>query len=213
MRIVKLLRALPGVQAQVKVLGDTAGAVGWLLVLIALFLFIFLVLGMNLFGGALMAEWDPESVVLGAAVFIEFPNSEKARFGRVVGMDFYNRSTTPWFVGIQYTDGDAAAVEALRTELHLQPQNNTGDWATWCSTVDDNSVGVPKIIGFPPRYSAALFPTVFFPILLHLLPYRYTKRHRIHLTDALDVCVQQVTDTLDVCVMSLNLLHQVHIHT
>ena len=131
-RIVKLLRALPGVQAQVAVLQETASAVGWLIVLIILFMFIFLVLGMNLFGGTLMQEWDAEGVALGAAVFVEFPDSDRLRYGRVVGMDFYNRSTTPWFVEIQYTDGGAPAVDALRKELGLIPQESYGKCVCMC---------------------------------------------------------------------------------
>ena len=152
-RIVKLLRALPGVQAQVQVLSETAAAVGWLLVLILLFLFIFLVLGMNLFGGTLMAEWDAESVALGAAVFVEFPASEGLRYGRVVGMDHFNHTTTPWFVQILYTDGNAPGIVALRDELSLLPQEKSGDWAVWASTADDSDVGIPKIVGFPPRFN------------------------------------------------------------
>ena len=152
-RIVKLLRALPGVQAQVKVLSDTASATAWLLLLIVLFLFIFLVLGMNLFGGILEAEWDPEAVALGAYVYVQFPRADKARYGRVVGMDFANRSSTPWLVGIQYTDGNSPNVAALRKELDLFEQETAGDWAVWTATADDATVGVAKIIGLPPRFN------------------------------------------------------------
>jgi len=152
-RIVKLLRRLPGVQAQVKVLGDTASATGWLLLLIVIFIFIFTVLGMNLFGGRLISEWDPEAVALGALVYVKFPLDDKARFGRVVGMDFGNRSSTPWLVGIQYTDGDGIHVIALREELGLQKLENNNDWGVWACTVDDETVGAPKIFGTPPRYN------------------------------------------------------------
>jgi hypothetical protein len=152
-RIVKLLRRLPGVQAQIKVLGDTASATGWLLLLIIIFLFIFTVLGMNLFGGLLISEWDPEAVALGALVYVKFPLADKARFGKVVGMDFGNRSSTPWLVGIQYTDGDGSHLVALREELGLQKLENNNDWGVWACTVDEETVGAPKIVGTPPRYN------------------------------------------------------------
>ena len=44
-------------------------------------------------------------------------------------------------------------VAALRQQLRLHKQVKTHDWAIWASTVDDDTVGVPKIIGFPPRYN------------------------------------------------------------
>jgi len=80
------------------------------------------------------------------------------RYGRIVGMDWYNRSTTPWYVEIQYTDMNIPAVEELRKELRLEPQGPGGayfggNWATWAGTADDGNVGSPMIVGFPPRFN------------------------------------------------------------
>ena len=53
----------------------------------------------------------------------------------------------------RYTDGNAPGIVALRDELSLLPQEKSGDWAVWASTADDPDVGIPKIVGFPPRFN------------------------------------------------------------
>jgi hypothetical protein len=64
-RLIKFLRGFPEIHKQVKILLDVMASVVPLFVLIFILLIIFTVLGMNLFGGGLRAEWDPELLVKG----------------------------------------------------------------------------------------------------------------------------------------------------
>ena len=72
-RLVKLLKGFPEIQKHLSILVGILNSVVALLGLIGLTLVIFAVLGMNIFGGKLEAEWDLELVELGASVFISVP--------------------------------------------------------------------------------------------------------------------------------------------
>ena len=62
MRIGKLVRMFPQIQRQLKVISKTLSTVSSLIGLITLFLLIFAILGMNLFGNLTMTELDVEDV-------------------------------------------------------------------------------------------------------------------------------------------------------
>jgi len=85
-RVGKLLRAFPALQRQIKVVAATLASVSALLVLICLFLSIFAILGMNLFGGM----WNPavpDDIYLGSAVVLEVPFVAELRHAVVTSMD------------------------------------------------------------------------------------------------------------------------------
>ncbi|MFN9910128.1 MAG: ion transporter, partial [bacterium] len=57
-RLGKLLKKFPDIWKQIKAIGKSISAVGALMTLIILFMFIFMILGMNIFGGILTMEYD-----------------------------------------------------------------------------------------------------------------------------------------------------------
>jgi len=70
-RIVKLLRAFPALQRQMRIVMASLSAVAWLCLLILLFILIFAILGMSVFGGLM---WDPvDQVHLGSSVMLRVP--------------------------------------------------------------------------------------------------------------------------------------------
>ena len=60
LRIGKLVRMFPQIQRQLKVIQKTLSTVSSLIALITLFLLIFAILGMNLFGNRAICELDSE---------------------------------------------------------------------------------------------------------------------------------------------------------
>lgn len=143
-RIVKLLRAFPEVQKQVKIVVGILGSVAALIALIFIFLLIFCILGMNVFGGAIVSEWDPDNVALGAAVYISLPGDTlpdilRGRYAHVVDVDPFNHSSQPWQVEIKWG-------KELYKELNLDE-----DGRTWAQVQDTAGVGVPKIVEIVPR--------------------------------------------------------------
>uniref|UniRef100_A0A7S0VSM7 EF-hand domain-containing protein n=1 Tax=Hemiselmis tepida TaxID=464990 RepID=A0A7S0VSM7_9CRYP len=101
-RIVKLLRAFPEIQKQVRILLAVLGSVGALNVLMSIFIIIFCLMGMNLFGGKMATE-DIE-VSYGAKVYVLLPDDPLAipRYAQVLS---YNRSrveTMPWEVEVRW---------------------------------------------------------------------------------------------------------------
>jgi hypothetical protein len=143
-RIVKLLRVFPDIQKQVKIVVGILGSVAALIALILIFLLIFCILGMNVFGGTTVAEWDPSSVALGAAVYVQIPGDPlspkfRGRYATVVEVDPFNHTATPWKVAIRYGD-------ELHTLLNLEP-----DGTTWAQVVESASIGVPAIVAAVPR--------------------------------------------------------------
>jgi len=141
-RIVKLLRAFPDIQKQVAVLADVMKSVFALVILILIALVVFMVLGANVFGGMLVAEWDSGALTLGKQVFLQFPGDDGVmRYGRIVEMDFFNRTSTPWKVAVAY-----GKEEGVRGPLGLGE-----DGEVWACTQDEPILATPVIVGFPPR--------------------------------------------------------------
>ncbi len=92
----------PEVQKQVHILIRVLASVAALNALIAMFLLIFCLMGMNLFAGKMTtAELEP---ALGAYCYVMLPSdpAKVQRYGRIIGTDFENHTTVPWKVQIRY---------------------------------------------------------------------------------------------------------------
>lgn len=156
-RLVKLLRAFPDLQKQVKVLGEVMQSIVWLIILVMILVLIFFVLGMNLFGGQVAGPWDPEElpIALGSFVWVTFPNDVTSapslgRYGRVMGVDVENRTFSQWHVYIKYGE-DVANKELFQGRLGLDSEGKV-----WCATQDDvdtGLIGMPYISSLPIRLS------------------------------------------------------------
>lgn len=71
-RLVKFLRGFPELQKQVFILLEIVKSVVALLALLVVTLLIFAVLGMNLFGGKLVSEWEVSRLMRGSTVYVDF---------------------------------------------------------------------------------------------------------------------------------------------
>jgi len=69
-RLVKFLRGFPELQKQVFILLGVVKSVLALLAMLVVVLLIFAVLGMNLFGGVLISEWDVSRLRRGSAIYV-----------------------------------------------------------------------------------------------------------------------------------------------
>ena len=104
-RLIKFLRGFPEIHKQVKILLDVLKLVMPLFVLIGILLLIFTVLGMNLLGGELRAEWDGEALTKGAEIFLRVPddaNGGKDRHGRIQLVDPESHPIAPYQVEIDF---------------------------------------------------------------------------------------------------------------
>ena len=72
-RLVKFLRGFPELRKQVAILVDIIKSCLALMALIVITLVIFAILGMNILGGLLRAEWEPELAQRGASVYVSLP--------------------------------------------------------------------------------------------------------------------------------------------
>jgi hypothetical protein len=142
-RVVKLLRAFPDVQKQIKIVISVLGSVAALNGLILLFLLIFCILGMNVFGGSMLDDFDSSALGLGAIVYVQVPGDPSAptRYATIVGTDFENRSSHPWRVRIKY--GEESEV---RAELNLDSEG-----ALWTAEMGMAPAGIPEIVSIVPR--------------------------------------------------------------
>jgi hypothetical protein len=141
LRVVKFLRAFPGVQRQVHTLMSVVGSLAALILLILLFCFIACVLGMILFGGKLTTT-DPEQFSLGASVMVMLPGSNGTlRHGILAAADHVDHAAAPWRVLIRFGSEDAE-----RDALGLDSQG--GVWAT---APELEVPGAPRIVGWSPR--------------------------------------------------------------
>eukprot|EP00286_Rhodomonas_abbreviata_P000279 CAMPEP_0181291404 /NCGR_PEP_ID=MMETSP1101-20121128/1948_1 /TAXON_ID=46948 /ORGANISM="Rhodomonas abbreviata, Strain Caron Lab Isolate" /LENGTH=1755 /DNA_ID=CAMNT_0023395791 /DNA_START=9 /DNA_END=5276 /DNA_ORIENTATION=- len=141
-RVVKLLRAFPDVQKQIKILVSVFGSVAALNALMLIFLLIFCILGMNVFGGTVVEEWDPSTIALGSRVYVEFPwHDGGSRYATVVGMDHYNHSSSPWQVKVAFGEE-----EQVWKALNIPP-----DGMVWAADKESAGVGVPAIVDITPR--------------------------------------------------------------
>ena len=148
-RLGKLLRKFPDMYKQLKAMGKSVGAVGALMVLIALFNIIFLILGMNVFGGSMVMEFDSGELGRGANVYVELPvdawRDERppgmpGRPGQIKGVDGENHADTPWQVCVLHSTG-------LERQLGLDENG-----CVWAS--DDNEADFADqavITGIVPR--------------------------------------------------------------
>lgn len=93
LRIGKLVRAFPQIQRQLKVITKTIGAVSSLVALILLFILIFAILGMSLFGGSSMERLSADDTDYipyfraGAYVRILVPNDAQLQTARVLSVN------------------------------------------------------------------------------------------------------------------------------
>jgi len=147
-RLGKLLRAFPDIYKQVTAIGKSLGAVGALMTLIVLFLLIFTILGMNVFGGAMTMEFDAGQLMRGADVYVELPFDPwrsmrpltmPGRRGTIVDVDAQARPLTPWKVLIFKSEG-------LERELALDT-----DRCVWAADGSVAGPGAAIITGIVPR--------------------------------------------------------------
>jgi len=143
---VKLLRAFPDVQKQVRIIVSILGSVAALIALIFIFMLIFCILGMNIFGGMVVEEWDPEVIARGAFVYVAFPGDDLpglyGRHGVVVDVDPFDHPSTPWKVEITWgTDPE------VYNQLGINPEGYV-----WVTDQDSVSIGDAAITGVVPRF-------------------------------------------------------------
>eukprot|EP00961_Rhodomonas_salina_P258289 3491081-Rhodomonas_salina.3 len=107
-------------------------SVAALIVLIILFILIFCILGMNIFGANIMD--DPELVYNGSSVFVRLPwePGGELRYGTVIQMDHFNHTNTPWRVAIRF-----GTEQSVQDAIQLPP---TG--AFWAAVGEDAGLGV-----------------------------------------------------------------------
>uniref|UniRef100_A0A7S1GW80 EF-hand domain-containing protein n=1 Tax=Hemiselmis andersenii TaxID=464988 RepID=A0A7S1GW80_HEMAN len=150
-RIVKLLRAFPDVQKQVKIVVGILGSVAALIGLIFIFLLIFCILGMNIFGGKLVAEWDPGLISMGTRVYVDipgdwlqdrFPGQWHGRPGSIEQVDPFNHSSTPWLVQLEW----GAELAAEYPNLGISEEG-----FLWAAVKEEVGVGAPAIVQVVPR--------------------------------------------------------------
>mmetsp|Transcript_31531 Transcript_31531/g.76314 ORF Transcript_31531/g.76314 Transcript_31531/m.76314 type:complete len:1933 (-) Transcript_31531:88-5886(-) len=150
-RIVKLLRAFPDVQKQIKIVISVLGSVAALNGLILIFLLIFCILGMNIFGGKLVAEWDPGLISMGTRVYVDipgdwlqdrFPGQWHGRPGSIEQVDPFNHSSTPWLVQLEW----GAELAAEYPNLGISEEG-----FLWAAVKEEVGVGAPAIVQVVPR--------------------------------------------------------------
>ena len=104
-RLGKLLRKVPEIYKQCLAIEKSVSAVGALMTLLVLFILIFVILGMNVFGGVMTQEFDPAELMRGSNVYIELPldpyrterpASMPGRRGVITDVDTVNHANNPW---------------------------------------------------------------------------------------------------------------------
>ena len=156
MRLGKLLKKFPDIWKQLNAIGKSIGAVGALVVLIILFMLIFMILGMNVFGGILVMEYDAGELARGANVFVELPydalrnerpRTMPGRRGVIIDVDAENRVQMPWQVCF------ALSVSAN----DFQQMGLDKDGCVWASDdseasiINETVITMPVITGIVPR--------------------------------------------------------------
>jgi Ca2+-binding EF-hand superfamily protein len=145
-RLGKLLRKIPDVYHQLVALGKSVAAVGALLTLILLFMLIFVVLGMSVFGGVMTIEYDAHELMLGSHVYVEVPLdawrdrrpvSMPGRRGIIVDVDAEMRPLTPWKVVVWNAEG-------LQQQLGLD--QDSAVWASDGHALVSNSSMITAIV-------------------------------------------------------------------
>jgi len=135
-RIVKLLRAFPEIQKQVRILLGVLGSVGALNVLMSIFIIIFCLMGMSLFGGKMATE-DIE-VSYGAKVYVLLPDDPLAmpRYARVLSFNRSRAETRPWEVQLRWGD-EMADLLGISADGKVQATVDPGfqDYATIVASV------------------------------------------------------------------------------
>ena len=132
LRILRLIRLrklgpkFPNAFKQLKAIVSALVSIGSLLVLVVLCIFIFTILGMNLFGGTLTMEFDAGALGRGADVYVDLPldpwaderartaSSMPGRRGVIIDVDQETYPDTPWKVEVWASEG-------LREKLALMP--------------------------------------------------------------------------------------------
>eukprot|EP00960_Hanusia_phi_P014603 431203-Hanusia_phi.AAC.4 len=146
-RLVKLLSAFPELQKQVLILGEVVKSVFALIILMAFFLILFMILGMNLFGGLITMEWDATELQKGQEVFVTFVNDTNGGIPRHGKIYQYNSSGTlaPWKVKIEFADVEPSVNHSVGGLLDREGM-------VWCSTLDETSGALPFISSIVPRF-------------------------------------------------------------
>jgi hypothetical protein len=155
-RLGKLLKKFPDIWKQIKAIGKSISAVGALMTLIILFMFIFMILGMNIFGGILTMEYDAGELARGANVFVELPadtsrdkrpRTMPGRRGVIIDVDAENRAQMPWQVCF------SLSVSAN----DFQQMGLDKDGCVWASDdseariINETVITTPVITGIVPR--------------------------------------------------------------
>ena len=144
LRIGKLVSMFPQIQRQLKVIQKTLSTVSSLIGLIMLFLLIFSILGMSLFGGLSVSELDAEDVDgvpffrRGAYVRILEPNMPEVRTGQITMIN-----TTSNLVRIVTWDSDVSETEM---DIDLIADVDPSEYAKL-----SNQINATMIVGVSPR--------------------------------------------------------------
>lgn len=163
-RLLKLVRMFPDAYKQLRAVAAALMSIGALLVLIVLFVIIFLILGMNLFGGSLTMEFNGSKLQIGSNVYVELPvdpwihmrpPNMPGRRGVIVDVD-PAKPDTPWQVELWLTEG-------MRKQLNLSACNpkdasdqdkwSKGVGCVWAAPKDEDIQNAATITGIVPRYN------------------------------------------------------------
>ena len=171
-RLGKLLRRFPDIYKQLAAIGKSMGAVAALMVLIMLFVLIFTILGMNVFGGAMLMEFDAGEIMRGANVYVQLPrdpwNDERpaqmpGRRGVIIDVDTENHHDTPWKVEVWGSKGIAHQLGLVSCDSIVDQAARADEvGCVWASDGTIALLNVGVITGIVPRLN---FDTFFFSLI------------------------------------------------
>jgi len=149
-RLVKFLRGFPEIYTQVKILLAVINDVTPLFVLIGILLLVFTVLGMNLFGNGMTAEWDEELLVKGAEVFVVIPgdlNGEVARHAKINDIDGESHPYAPYRILLDYA---VSFPDVVNKSVGYQLDELGMLWVA--AAQDGTALQAPTITSIVPRF-------------------------------------------------------------
>ena len=134
------------------------------MVLVLLFILIFLILGMNLFGGVMTTEFDSGDLNLGAHVFVELsidpwakerPMSMPGRRGVIIDVDPEMRADAQWKVEVWKSQGlwkELKLVPCHEKDISGTAEDKSG--CVWASDVcTERRSSSAMITGIVPRHN------------------------------------------------------------
>lgn len=171
-RLGKLLRRFPDIYKQLAAIGKSMGAVLALMVLILLFLLIFTILGMNVFGGVMLMEFDAGEIMRGANVYVQLPwdpwNDQRpaqmpGRRGVIIDVDAEQHTNTPWKVEVWGSEGIAQELGLVSCNSVVNQAASADEvGCVWASDGGTALFNVGVITGIVPRLN---FDTFFFSLI------------------------------------------------